>query len=503
MPRTRTLTDVPEAEVEQLVDDFRSEGAIAERTRQRSGLWTVSATFRDRGDTAALEQEATMERTLTDIGDDDVDQLEEDFRSEGGRVTRARQRNGLWTVTVTFPDPGRGAATLAPTVAAAPAPVLALEEEAAPTLVVAAVAPSREGMVFPMHQRPADDYHVSPRRFGANRAGGRKHAGCDLYAPAGTEILAMADGQVIRGPYFFYEGTYALEVRHDDGMVLRYGEIKEAVPSGVEVGARVARGQVIAAVGLLNSGSSMLHLEMYRGTETGSLTQAGNEFKRRADLIDPTRFLDDAPLLSEAPREVADEHQPMDRWTAALLEVDTNGASATTAAQDSLAPGVGASRTMAATDLPRVVAIADRFVDVAAKFGLPAAMLAALASRESRCGKVLQDGWGDHGNAFGILQIDRRHHERIEGQPDPASVAHIEQAAGIIDDYLQQVMRKHPDWRDADLLKGAAVAYNAGVGNVQTVARMDLGTTGDDYGSDVIARAQYYFQHPELSAFRA
>lgn len=452
---------------------------------------------------------------MSGISDADLQKLIEQRRKTGThRVWVDDQKTMMYWTYWSDPTPAASVAPTLPQGGVAPAaatrtaaPAAAAPPPVSPGLAespaaIAAVAPAREGMVFPMHQRPAADYHVAPRRFGANRAGGRKHAGCDLYAPAGTEILAMADGQVVRGPYYFYEGTYALEVRHDDGKVVRYGEIKEAVPSGVEVGARVSRGQVIAAVGLLNSGSSMLHLEMYGGTQTGSLTQAGNDFKRRADLIDPTRFLDEAPLLGERAPQVRDDQEPLDRWVAALLEVDTNGASARTAGQDGLTPGIGASRTMAETDLSRVAAIADRIVDVAAKFGVPAAVLAALASRESRCGSVLQDGWGDNGNAFGIMQVDKNFHA-IEGQPDPASVAHIEQAAGIFDDYLQQVMRKHPDWRDADLLKGAAVAYNSGVGNVQTVGGMDLGTTGDDYGSDVMARAQYYFEHPDLSVFRA
>jgi len=37
----------------------------------------------------------------------------------------------------------------------------------------------------------------------------------------------------------------------------------------------------------------------------------------------------------------------------------------------------------------------------------------------------------------------------------------------------------------------AVAAYNSGVSNVQTIERMDIGVTDDDYGSDVIARAQF------------
>ncbi len=62
-------------------------------------------------------------------------------------------------------------------------------------------------------------------------------------------------------------------------------------------GNSVARGQVIAFVGKLESGSSMLHFEMYAGTASGSLTVRGNPpYQRRSDLLDPTPYLDQATL---------------------------------------------------------------------------------------------------------------------------------------------------------------------------------------------------------------
>jgi soluble lytic murein transglycosylase-like protein len=190
------------------------------------------------------------------------------------------------------------------------------------------------------------------------------------------------------------------------------------------------------------------------------------------------------------------------RWDLALMAAPTTGASAVTASQDGLSAGVQSSQKMAQTDLQRIKTISDRFGAAANEFGLPAALLAAIASRESRGGNILDSqGWGDHGNAFGIMQVDKRYHT-IEGIPDPKSVPHLEQATGILVDNLQQVQAKHPDWEDAYLLKGAVVAYNAGVQTVQTKAGMDIGTTGDDYGSDVIARAQYYANHADLSVFK-
>ncbi len=151
--------------------------------------------------------------------------------------------------------------------------------------------------IFPLRARPTLSYKTGGRQFGAGRDGGtRRHAACDLIASPGTEILAMEDGEIIQGPYFFYSGTYAIEVKHDSGYVVRYGEIRQGLPRGIRAGSRVSQGQVIAYVGQLNSGASMLHLEIYDGSRTGPLTQSGNIYRRRSDLVDPTGFLDSAPL---------------------------------------------------------------------------------------------------------------------------------------------------------------------------------------------------------------
>ena len=131
------------------------------------------------------------------------------------------------------------------------------------------------------------------------------------------------------------------------------------------------------------------------------------------------------------------------RWSQALAKAPTTGASAITARQDGLSAGSAASQQMAKTDLARVMAIADRFRKVGDKFNLPPALLAAIASRESRCGNALVQGFGDGGNAFGIMQIDKGFHN-IPSDNDPASTAHIEQATQILAGFLQQVAANHP-----------------------------------------------------------
>lgn len=178
---------------------------------------------------------------------------------------------------------------------------------------------------------------------------------------------------------------------------------------------------------------------------------------------------------------------------AILSRYQPTGASAQTARQDGLSAGVAASRQMARTDLPKLKQYADEFAAAGAKYDLPPALLAAIASRESRGGSALDSrGLGDGGNGFGLMQVDKRYHTPQGG---PFSAGHIDQAAGILKSYHDQVKAQHPDWPPEQQLRGAVAAYNSGVGNVRTIQNMDKGTTGDDYSTDVWARAQELAPH--------
>jgi Peptidase family M23/Putative peptidoglycan binding domain len=155
-------------------------------------------------------------------------------------------------------------------------------------------------MRFPFDFVPSESWHVSPRRFGAARAGGRKHAGCDLYAPVGTPVFAISYGTV-KSFSAFYKGTFALTIDHGEFLV-RYGEVSEKIASNFSVGAKVKEGDQIAHVGdLIGLNLSMLHLEVYGGTASGPLTSPGRlPYKRRADLIDPTGLMDEWAKLGDS-----------------------------------------------------------------------------------------------------------------------------------------------------------------------------------------------------------
>lgn len=606
--------------------------------------------------------------------------------------------------------------------------------------------------LYPFPRISADDPTTGARFFGANRPGGRKHAGIDLKFPPGTSIRAMTDGKVLFPSTPFYDGTNALVVDH--GLfIARYGEIGRAAPGLNSAGAPVTRGQVIAFVGKLSSGNSMLHLELYSGSGNGPLTvRSGPSFQRRADLLNPMDFIkastlndvsgqDDgnarvgnlvvstlkvratqhltAPVVAKLSpgsfldvlSEVTGDTYPTDTGTSAqwfevdldgtrgfatafyidrvstqtprppgtlpsivtldaigsfgrvsnrvhtplnlrsdakstaqvdaalepktLLEIkqkldggsyqadgnsrtdwlqvevkdgahvgktgfvagfyvdlvlrtgrtsaavtsgltmhsqsapdaarvtvlnpgtrftivrgttggvypdpnvvgsnrsdwldieydskrgfvaaafvdlldptevadDTNailftyeptGASDKTARQDNLPArgiiGVKASEAMAEMDRARVAPHKAKFVEAGKLFNLPPALLAAIASRETRCGNVLDnDGFGDHRNAFGIMQVDKRHHSPIETDDGPTGEAHIHQATEILSDNLDGVNRNFEGLSDSQSLQAAVSRYNGG--SRRLPPRSDEGTTGGDYMNDVWARARYY-----------
>ncbi|NP_001088153.1 lysozyme G-like 2 S homeolog precursor [Xenopus laevis] len=172
-----------------------------------------------------------------------------------------------------------------------------------------------------------------------------------------------------------------------------------------------------------------------------------------------------------------------------INKVQTSGASCRTAKQDKLTIcGVQASETMAQTDLTRMNRYKSIIQSVSQKKGMDAALIAGIISRESRAGNVLVNGWGDHGNAFGLMQVDKRFHT-VTGAWN--SEEHVTQGTDILIGMFDSIRRKFPTWSTEQHLKGAIAAYNAGPGNVISLD-VDTRTTGKDYANDVVARAKFY-----------
>lgn len=195
---------------------------------------------------------------------------------------------------------------------------------------------------------------------------------------------------------------------------------------------------------------------------------------------------------SAAPVEGHDGGQTLEGDPNGILEeFESGGASAITAAQDHLnITGREASARLAATDRVRVMRHKARFIEAGRRFNLPPAILAAIASRETRGGNVLDsNGEGDHGNAFGVMQVDKRFHSVIR-TGGPFGQPHINQATGILRRILNEVRDNFPDLSEAQQLQTAVSRYNGGAR--LPAPRSDVGTTGGDYMNDVWARARFY-----------
>jgi hypothetical protein len=269
--------------------------------------------------------------------------------------------------------------------------------------------------------------------------------------------------------------------------VLRTGQTSEAVTTGLVVHEQPEPDAVRVAT--LMPGTSFT---VVRATTGGTYKDAAGADRR--DWLDIEHdskrgFVASAFVDLLDPADVAKDPN------AILFTYEPTGASEKTARQDALPAqgivGVKASEAMAQADRERVKRLKAKFVEAGEMFDLPPALLAAIASRETRCGAVLDhNGFGDRGNAFGIMQVDKRFHSPIETEDGPAGEAHIHQATQILRDNLDLVQRRVESLSDSQSLQMAVSQYNGGLRRLPP--HSDEGTTGGDYMNDVWARARYY-----------
>ncbi|RUS83812.1 hypothetical protein EGW08_008424, partial [Elysia chlorotica] len=146
--------------------------------------------------------------------------------------------------------------------------------------------------------------------------------------------------------------------------------------------------------------------------------------------------------------------------------------------------GVAASEREVRYDLPELDKRRTCYQQVADENCIQASVIAALASRESRGGKLLYStgGYGDGGRAWGILQCDTLASGMNCKACDWDSCCHIRMM-------VSQLLVPN-----IDAVSGVA-AYNFGVSNVQTWGGLDKGSADDDYSNDVMARAKYLYNH--------
>jgi murein DD-endopeptidase MepM/ murein hydrolase activator NlpD len=125
-------------------------------------------------------------------------------------------------------------------------------------------AAARPAVVFPM--RAAPDWGEADARFGAYR-GGHMHEGQDVFARAGTPLVAIRDGRIVETGNDGGRGNYVAIWSPAARRTFVYLHMLR--PARLEPGDRVRMGDRVGAVGCTGScWGTHLHLEVRRGRGT-------------------------------------------------------------------------------------------------------------------------------------------------------------------------------------------------------------------------------------------
>jgi murein DD-endopeptidase MepM/ murein hydrolase activator NlpD len=170
---------------------------------------------------------------------------------------------------------------------------------------------------------PESYSRIVPRRGAGSfwRArGDRRHGGVDLYAPAGSPVVAIEGGCVLECGVFttskvnpYWNTTHYVLVRHESGVIAKYAELGTVE---VKAGRRIKPGQPLGRVGqvlnpkgiepsspryirqLARTGRvSMLHFELFDDVDIPKDKYLGGNWfsdRKPPKLLDPTPYLRDA-----------------------------------------------------------------------------------------------------------------------------------------------------------------------------------------------------------------
>jgi murein DD-endopeptidase MepM/ murein hydrolase activator NlpD len=139
-------------------------------------------------------------------------------------------------------------AARAPETAAAAAHAIAPTARALGATAPTSPAPSAAAIESSATVLPVDGEISSPFGMRSDPFTGeqRFHAGVDVAAPRGTEIRAVADGEVVFSGWRRGGTGRVVEVRHADGLVTSYAHAERTL---VRAGQHVVAGEALATVG--------------------------------------------------------------------------------------------------------------------------------------------------------------------------------------------------------------------------------------------------------------
>jgi murein DD-endopeptidase MepM/ murein hydrolase activator NlpD len=144
---------------------------------------------------------------------------------------------------------------------ASPASLGAAFEVVVETAAAVRVEPPEPEAWFPV--RGTIDFGAYDARFGAWR-GARRHEGQDVFAPAGTPLVAIRDGSVVETGDDGGRGNYVAIWSPEEDRTFVYLHMRGPTPHAV--GDRVEGGARVGAVGCTGScWGDHLHLEMRAG----------------------------------------------------------------------------------------------------------------------------------------------------------------------------------------------------------------------------------------------
>jgi murein DD-endopeptidase MepM/ murein hydrolase activator NlpD len=120
----------------------------------------------------------------------------------------------------------------------------------------------RPAAAFPLRTRTVD-YGTATNRFAAPRAG-HSHGGQDVFAPAGTPLVAIRSGVVVEAGSDGARGNHVAVFSSAARATFAYFHLE--APTRLHVGERVRAGARVGAVGCTGScQGDHLHLEIHRG----------------------------------------------------------------------------------------------------------------------------------------------------------------------------------------------------------------------------------------------